>query len=269
MLTFTVLAAVEKNVKSCPWHGNGSPGCQQNMFFQLFVHECLNVVAETRLFRQLFFRRSSKHMSWSMRRQLVMLVCSTVTVSDRFSSGWSLRVMAHGWDNLLKEVEGLHEFIEAQKAVCEKSQIQAMLESHASQISRRTLQCSAEGAKAFTALVSKGPWSDAQKASLGSWCGEQLLNSVQAPVPKREGRLRPWHPSHITSVRKTARLWGTRRPHFPPSWNAFGQHLGFHSFSEGALDHVSCQVLSFGVRLIEGSSHDDHACNADRVFASP
>lgn len=177
MLTFTVLAAVEKNVKSCPWHGNASPGCQQNMFFQLFVHECLNVVAETRLFRQLFFRRSSKHMSWSMRRQLVMLVCSTVTVSDRFSSGWSLRVMAHGWDNLLKEVEGLHEFIEAQKAVCEKSQIQAMLESHASQISRRTLQCSAEGAKAFTALVSKGPWSDAQKASLGSWCGEQLLNS--------------------------------------------------------------------------------------------
>lgn len=96
--------------------------------------------------------------------------------------------MAHSWDKLLKEIEGLHDFIETQKAVCEKDQIQAMLESHAAQISGRTLQCSAEEAKAFTAMVSKGPWSDQQKATLAKWCGEQLLNS--SPGTRAKGKRR-------------------------------------------------------------------------------
>ena len=96
--------------------------------------------------------------------------------------------MAHGWDKLLKEIEGLHDFIEAQKAVCEKDQIHAMLESHAIQITSRTLECSAEQAKAFTAIVSKGPWSDQQKATLAKWCGEQLLNS--SPGTRAKGKRR-------------------------------------------------------------------------------
>ena len=93
--------------------------------------------------------------------------------------------MAHGWDKFLKELQGLHDFVESQKAVCDKSQVHSMLEAHAKQITSRSLTCSADEARTFTSMVSKGPWTDEQKASLGSWAAEQLLNSSPGGKTKR------------------------------------------------------------------------------------
>ena len=83
------------------------------------------------------------------------------------------------WREFLKEVEGIHGFIEAQKRVMgDTPALHQLTKTHATQIARRTgLTCTAEEAREFTDLVARGPWAAEEKASLGAWCSQVLLGS--------------------------------------------------------------------------------------------
>lgn len=93
--------------------------------------------------------------------------------------------MSQSWPALLKEVEELHAFIEAQKAILSKENLASLLTAHCSQITTRTISCSPAEAAVFTSLVSKGPWHDDHKLQLATWSSEQLLNSSPGTRPRR------------------------------------------------------------------------------------
>ena len=100
------------------------------------------------------------------------------------------RAMAQTWPKLLTDVQGLHDFVEAQKAIIDKQNLEKLMQSHVDQISgRSSVSCSAEDAKLFTSLVSKGPWTDAQKQRLGEWCSNMLLQSSPSTNKKGNRRL--------------------------------------------------------------------------------
>ena len=93
------------------------------------------------------------------------------------------------WQKLLNEVRGLHDFVEAQKAIMERPNLERLMQSHVDQLCGRSATCSAEEAKEFTGLVSKGPWTEAQKQRLGEWCSNVLLQSSPSTNKKGNRRL--------------------------------------------------------------------------------
>jgi hypothetical protein len=98
--------------------------------------------------------------------------------------------MALTWQKLLGEVQGLHDFVEAQKTIMDKPNLEKLMQAHVDQISARSsVSCSAEDAKLFTSLVSKGPWTEAQKQRLAEWCSKMLLES--SPTARKGNSRRP------------------------------------------------------------------------------
>ena len=94
------------------------------------------------------------------------------------------------WQKLLGEVQGLHDFVEAQKTIMDKPNLEKLMQAHVDQISARSsVSCSAEDAKLFTSLVSKGPWTEAQKQRLAEWCSKMLLES--SPTARKGNSRRP------------------------------------------------------------------------------
>lgn len=94
------------------------------------------------------------------------------------------------WEAFLKDIQGLHGFIEQQKKLLNKTALQQMMDSHVQQIiGRANMTCTAEGAAEFTTLISAGPWDDEQKTRLANWISELLMKTGKASKPvKRENQ---------------------------------------------------------------------------------
>lgn len=78
----------------------------------------------------------------------------------------------------LKEINGIHSFIESQKKISDKQRLEAVMDDHVKRLAgREDLTCTPENASEFVTLISKGPWSDDHKNKLGKWIHEVLMNS--------------------------------------------------------------------------------------------
>lgn len=98
---------------------------------------------------------------------------------------------AMSWQAFVKEVEGLHTFIESQKKIIDKKTLEEVMHAHVQQIiGRSNLTCNADNASDFVTLISTGPWSDDQKKTLGTWVHGILMGSAsQQKSPKREPQM--------------------------------------------------------------------------------